>query len=420
MRRLATVGLICVVLAPAAAHAQTMKEKVKEHVDKNLEGKDKKKKKKKSTSTSPTRNRPATGGESSAESGPQGEPVELELADDAELAADREKLPHRILPGGLALDLRVDGAWRGWVPQQYRSAEVDIAGYATWSLAVKVKPFSWLTLYQLRYESNGLNPPRNHKATVAQQVGTYAPKAAWLLAWMGLTFFKEWQPMVRYEARSFTTTATPKQPVCIVDREDSGDLMDCPLTEDRLRMISAYESLIAGVLWKPRYGANNVFATYDRTGPPLYAGVGLLSYHKPYQVTIGGDTLEEYLFDGRFRGAGLALGGNFGGGPRRFFADVDFQIGLGEVSLTDDFTLNEVAPDDWLIGYVQGNLNLGYKFVLYRGPPTIYFQPSASAGGASFHFVRTSASEGDMGEDSSPNLNWDFFYSGRGAIEFAF
>lgn len=423
MRRLATVGLIGVVLAPAA-HAQTMKDKVKDHVEENLDDREGGQKKKKKRSTKPggdrksdaSHARPSGGG--AAAEGEQYEVVGL--ADDSELRADREKLPRRALPWNLALDLRLDGAWRGWVPQQYDSAEVDIAGYATWSVAVKMKPFTWLTLYQVRYESNGLHPPRNKKATVAQQVGTYAPKAAWVLAWLGLTFFKEWQPMVRYEARSFTTTASPKQPLCIVDRDASEDLMDCPLTEDRLRMISAYESLTAGVVWKPSYSANNILATYDRTGPPLYAGVGLLSYHKPYQVTIGGDTLEEYLFDGRFRGAGLALGGNFGGGPRRFFADVDLQVGVGEVSLTDDFTLNEVTPDDWMIGYIQGNLDLGYKFVLYAGPPTIYFQPSASAGGASFHFVRTSADADDMGSDSSPNLNWDFFYSGRGAIELAF
>jgi hypothetical protein len=438
MRCLATVALICVFVTPAAA--QTVRDKVKEHVDKHLDDKDQKKKKKpaKKKSSSHPAGRPVGagpdvggGGGGRGEGGEGGEGGQggegegggvevVGLADDSELAADRQKLPRRVLPWNLALDLKVDGAYRGWAPQQYDSAEVDIAGYFTWSVAVKLKPFSWLTVHQAHYESNGLESPRNSKASVAAQAGSYVPKAAWVLAWLGFPFFKEWQPTIRYEARAFSTTATPKQPVCIVDRDESGDLMDCPLTTSRLRMISSFETLVAGVLWKPRYGANNVFATYDRTGPPLYAGVGLMSYHKPYQVTIDGDTLEEYLFDGRFRGAGLALGGNFGGGPRRFFADIDMQVGVGEVSLTDDLTLNEVAPDDWMIGYIQGNLNLGYKFVLWDGPPTMYFQPALSAGGASFHFVRTSAKEGDAGENSSPNLNWDFLWSARGAIEFAF
>ena len=163
--------------------------------------------------------------------------------------------------------------------------------------------------------------------------------------------------------------------------------------------------------------SKSIFATKDSKLPPAYLGVGLLSYRKPYQVTIDGDTLEEYLFDGHFRGAGLAMGTNLGGGARRFFANADLQVGLGEVALTRDFTLNEVTPNNWLIGYLQGDVHAGFRFVVFDGPPTVYFRPSVSAGGASFHFVNTSAQQGE--DNSAPTLNWDFLWSARAALEIA-
>jgi hypothetical protein len=182
-------------------------------------------------------------------------------------------------------------------------------------------------------------------------------------------------------------------------------------------MISSFETVVAGVRYNSAMESRSFFATAKGKLPPMYAGLGLMSYNKPYQVNVDGDTLDDFLFDGRFRGAGLALGGEVGGGPRRFFASLDLQIGLGEVSLTNDLTLNEVAPSDWLIGYVQGNFNAGYSFVLYEGPPTIYFRPTASAGGASFHFVKTKTMAGEA--TTAPNLNWDLLWSTRAAIEFA-
>ena len=60
-----------------------------------------------------------------------------------------------------------------------------------------------------------------------------------------------------------------------------------------------------------------------------------MQYRKPYQLNIDGFTLAQYLFDARFRGAGLALGTELGGGLDNFFAEVDAQLGLGEVSLTE-------------------------------------------------------------------------------------
>lgn len=410
---IALAGIIA--LAAGNAAAQTVRDSVKEHVDKEL---DKPGKGKRSGSDRRQRRRgDRSGNESFADDGSGGEQYTVSLADDPALSSDGPRLPHRILPGGLALDFKVDGAYRGWLPQQYDSAEVDVAGYATWSVAVKGKPFRWLTIHRGYYESNGLAAPRNDDAAVAASVGKHIPKAAWALAYLGVPLLKTWQPIVRYETRAFNTTATPRTPVCIVDRSDSGDLMNCPRTMDQLEMISAFETLVFGIRYKPGFDHRSFLATSKGKLFPMYAGLGLMSYHKPYQVTVDGNTLEDFLFDGRFRGAGLALGTNLGGGARRFFADVDMQIGLGEVSLTDDFTLNEVTPDDWLIGYIQGQLHAGYRFVVIEGPPTIYFRPSLSGGGASFHFVRTRAEEGET--TGAPNLNWDFLWSARAALELA-
>lgn len=341
------------------------------------------------------------------------------MGDDPELVNPSGKLPKRFLPKTLSLDLKIDGAYRGWLPQQYRAASVDIASYATYRISLRGKFFKYISLHRGHYESTGLVAPRNKKASVSAQAGALAPKGAKALAYIGFPFFKTWQPVVRYESQSFNTSATPKIPLCIVDRKTSTttDISNCPKETTKLEMISSFETVVAGVRWNPSIESRSFLATSKGKLPPMYAGLGLMSYNKPYQVNVDGDSLDDYLFDGIFRGVGLALGTAVGGGPRRFFGKIDLQVGLGEVSLTDDLTLNEVAPADWLIGYVQGNLNAGYAFVLFDGPPTIYFKPMISAGGASFHFVKTKTPEDEP--VTAPNLNWDLLWSARAAIEFA-
>ena len=405
---------LLVGLSPAFAQAQSARDAVTDHVEKNLDPKKDKKPKRSG--------RQPTNSTTSNSTDPQGEgtAVSLDFTDSELVNPTGPKLPVRLLPGiasYMRLDLKLDTAYVGWLPQQYASTDVDIASYLTWSVAVKGKFLKYLTIHKGSYESNGLSSPRTENAAVAAQVGKHVPKAANALAYIGLPFLKTWQPIIRYEARAFNTSATPKIPVCIVDYEDSADLADCPREQRKLRMISSYETLVAAVRYNSKAPSTSVFATNKGKIPPMYMGLGLLSYRKPYQVTIDGDTLEEYLFDGHFRGAGLAFGGNFGGGARRFFADVDVQVGLGEVSLTRDFKLNDVTPDDWLIGYVQGNVHTGFRFVVFDGPPTVYFRPSVSVGGASFHFVNTRAD--GAGSDSAPTVNWDLLWSARAALEVA-
>ena len=80
----------------------------------------------------------------------------------------------------------------------------------------------------------------------------------------------------------------------------------------------------------------NLVPYLDDKLPPLFFGIGLMQYEKPYQLTIDDVTLDEALFDARFRGAGLAFGTTLGGGVNRFVFAVDAQAGLGQVSLTED------------------------------------------------------------------------------------
>ncbi len=134
-------------------------------------------------------------------------------------------------------------------------------------------------------------------------------------------------------------------------------------------------------------------------------------------MTVGGSTLPDVLFDARFQGAGLALASNIGGGINRLFLEGDVQVGAGRVKLANDLTLNELAPEDWLIGYVQGNLTAGFRWALIKGPPTIFLTPILTAGGASFHFINTKAGAKDSAD--APSLNWDFMWSGRMALEVA-
>lgn len=391
-------------------HAQTVRDKAKKHVGDELD--DKKRKKRRSPSDGRTRRRQGRSASDGAQ--PTGPTYTLSLADDPILARGVMKLPRRLFPRAhnyLRVDLELDAAYRGWLAQQYDSAEVDIASFATWRAGVKGRFFRYLSLFRGYYESTGLHSPRNTKAALASKVGTRSHKGAKALAYFGLTFWKRFHPMLRYEAQAFQTEATPKIPVCIVGREDSVDAMSCPRTMDKLRVVSSYETLVAGLRVALPHPSRNILASKEGTVPPFYVGLGLMSYSKPYQINVDGATLEEFLFDGRFRGAGLAMGTQLGGGPQRFFGGVDMQIGLGEVQLTDDFTLNEVTPDDWLIGYIQGNLRGGYELVVFKGPPTITIKPELSIGGASFHFVSTSGEA-----DSAPSLNWDLLWSARVSV----
>ncbi len=405
------------------ASAQTIRDNVKDHVDNELEGEGKEKRKKAAKTPAPA---PTTRKATQPPPGPpdpNAKTVSFSLTgDDLEQSTrppDKDGLPRRLFSGYLALDLKLDGAYRGWLPQQYDLVDVDVAGYYTWSVALRGKFFKYVNLHRGYYESNALAAPRNQEASVAVKAGSYVPKAAWLLGVIGFPFLDVWEPVIRYEARSFDTTATPQAPVCIVNRDTntSMDLGSCARTMQQLKVVSSFETLIVGVRYHRDKDSGAVIRSSNEKTPPIIFGLGLLSYNKPYQVTVGGSTLPDVLFDARFQGAGLALASNIGGGINRLFLEGDVQVGAGRVKLANDLTLNELAPEDWLIGYVQGNVTAGFRWALIKGPPTIFLTPILTAGGASFHFINTKAGAKDSAD--APSLNWDFMWSGRIALEVA-
>jgi hypothetical protein len=328
------------------------------------------------------------------------------------------KLPVRVLGKYLQLDLTFGGGYRGWVPQQYDVVHVDVASYATWNIDLKAKLFGFLSLRRGYIESNGVSAPSSDEASVAKTTAEFAPKAMWLLGVLGVPINKMWEPQIRYESRAFETRAVPQEPVCIVDRKMGDfDPNKCALSNKPLKIISRYETLVAGVRYNKSKGGSAVMESKASKFPPLFFGIGVMQYQKPYQLDIDGYTYSQALFDGHFRGIGAALGVDFGGGIDNYFADIDAQLGLGEVSLTDNLTVNELVPKGKSIGYLQGTASLGYKLVLIHAAPTLTFVPVVKAGGASFFLVDTSGAKGTDGSSStSPSVNWDFLWTVQASL----
>jgi len=389
------------------AFAQTLREAVKDHVRENLEKPAPEKKAKKRHKTKQQTNDADTDQTKT-------EPLTQAQTDEKQTPEPAPKLPVRVIGRDLELDLAVGGGYRGWLPQQYPTVDVDMASYFTWNIDVKARIFRWLNLRRGYYESSGLSGPRTSGAAVAAQAGSYVPKAAWLLGMLGFPFLQVWEPIIRYESRAFQTKAKPIGKVCIVKPDQGGDLENCPPTDKPLRIVSGFETLVAGIRYNHSKDSSPVTHAPKGKVPPIFVGIGLMSYTKPYQVTVDGNVLNEYLFDSRFQGAGLAGGTELGGGIDQFFADVYLQVGLGKIKLTDNLTLNELAPKGWLIGYLQGDLSIGYRLPLWRFAPTLMFVPVLTGGGAAFFFFKPWLREGE--EAHTPGINWDFLWTARGSL----
>jgi hypothetical protein len=431
-----------VLAHPARLRAQSVRDAVKQHVKTELDRtKEKKKEERKREAEreekekrqqkpparpEPARPEPARPAPATADETKGKKPanrVEIKLGGEPEKAPpegekpkdDKPKPPFRVFGKDFKVDLKLGAGYRGWIPQQYPNVEVDMASYFTWTVSARAKVFKWLVIHRAYYESSGLSGPRTEEAAVAAEIGSFAPKAAWVLGMLGFPIFKVWEPVISYESRAFNTTARSREPegVCPVSADFEGELDACARVE-KLRIVSGFETLVAGVRYNHHKDPSPVIQAPKGKVPPIFFGIGLMSYTKPYQVTIEGATLEGLLFDGRFRGIGLAGGTELGGGVYRFYADIDLQIGLGEVSLTEDLTLNELAPEGWLIGYVQGNATVGYRVPIWRFAPTLIFVPSVSGGGASFFFFETNPEEGEEGTTAA--VNWDFLWTVRGSF----
>ncbi len=388
-------------LQTEAADAQDVRDLVREHLEQELEHKP--------SARPPRKARPKpkpSAARARAHTDTARSHLKLQIPD--EPAPEGPPLPQRVIPDYLQLDVTLGGGYRGWLPQQYSHVKVAVGTYYVWTIDVRAKFFKLVTLHRGYYESNGLAGPRTEEAAVAAQVGSYIPKAAWVLGVLGFPWFKVWEPILRYESRAFHTAARPRTPVCIVTDEVASDLSRCERSRDALHISSGFETFVAGV----RYDQGRDPDRDPRAPklPPITFGLGLLSYRKPYQVNVNGNTLDGYLFDGRFRGAGLQLGVDFSRGPDKLSISVDAQLGLGEVRLTPDLSLNSLAPEDWWMGYVVGNANLSYALPLYRGVPTIMFVPSAAIGGATFFFFKTKADKAQDRSDVAA-ANWDLLWS---------
>jgi hypothetical protein len=324
---------------------------------------------------------------------------------------DAERLPKRVFGKTFELDVKVGGGIRGWYPDQYPLVSIDHASYMTWSLDLKAKLFGFLRLHRGYYESNGLRGPRTHGAVVARDVGKLVPKAAWLLGTLGVPLSRRWETLVSYETRTFVTRARPSAPVAIAERKTSPDtdLSLLPRSDQPLQFVSGFETLVLGVRYFPERGNAGLVGDASGPIPPMYLGVGFTQYSKPYQVRVGNDPLDEILFDGRFRGAGLAYGLATARQVERPYVTLDTQLGLGEVSLLDDLTLNELLPQDWLIGYLQGSVMAGYILPLLRTRPTPLLTAELTAGGATFFYFQIASNE----SEKAPTLplNWDLFWA---------
>jgi hypothetical protein len=397
------IAAACFALCCSAAHAQDIRDVVRDHLDQELEHK---------PSAVPRARRAKPRPRKAPASRPR-EHVTLQVEDEPTPAPEPEAppsapFPQRVLEKYLQLDVSLGGGYRGWLPQQYRHVNVAVGTYYVWTIDVRAKFFKLVTLHRGYYESNGLAGPRTEEAAVAAQVGSYIPKAAWVLGVLGFPWFKVWEPILRYESRAFHTAAHPRRPVCVVTDDVASDLSLCARSRDELRITSGFETFVAGVRYDQ--GRDPDRDPKLTTLPPITFGLGLLSYRKPYQVNVDGNTLDGYLFDGRFRGAGLQLGVDWNRGPDKFSISVDAQLGLGEVKLTKQISLSELAPEGWWMGYVVGNANLSYRLPLFRGVPSIVLVPSAAIGGATFFFFKTKP---DKGQDQSDvaAANWDLLWS---------
>lgn len=408
---------VCILLMCLEGRAQTIKDDVKQFVEESLE--DEQEDAREEAEREEEREE---GREEDSEEKPKSKPQEKRPGKKKHVAAPKREdyehpvgnhLPLRVMHENFRLDLKVGAGYRGWAPQQYTNVSVEPANYFTWSVGASALFFKTVNLSKARYESNSAASPRTSYVESAARYGSWALKAAWFLAELGIPVLDRLEPSVRYEARSFMTTARsePGTTVCVVPFNQDTDVEGCPTRSRDLTITSSLETAAVGLKIHPGKGSFAVMNDEPMKAPSFFVGAGYLSYLKPYQVTIGEHTLDEYLFTGRFYGGGLALGMEVGGGVNKPYIDVWAQLGLGKVRLTGDLTLNELAPEDWLIGYVQGNAMVSFRWAPFDWAPTLLIVPSGTVSGASFFFFETNANEDR--QVATPNINWDVLYTVR-------
>jgi hypothetical protein len=407
LARSALAGALALAAASfsSPARAQSIRDAVGGHLDQNLENRPKKKRNRpRHRHRAPAAPMPSPTAQSTAAPAPEPEPQ-----------PSGPDLPVRVIGKNLKLDPSIGIGYRGWQPQQYHSLSVRTENALTWQLELKAQFFGLLTLHRGYYESNAVNGPRHEGATIAAEIGGKAPKAVWVLGVLGVPIKWVLEPLIRYESRAFESTATPRNGRLVRIIPHSADarapLDAFPETNARLRMVSSYETFVVGLRYNHDNDPSGIIGAKPGSIPPLYFGVGYTRFAKPYQVTVGDAVFDEAVFDGRFEGLGLALGLDTNQKPERFYANVATQFGLGRVKLTQNYVLNDDLPENWAIGYVQGNVAVGYIHPVLITMPTPLVGLEASAGGATFFYFKTVRQEGEPLE--TPPLNWDLLWAVR-------
>jgi hypothetical protein len=339
-------------------------------------------------------------------------------------------IPQRVFGKYFELDPKLGGGLRGWIAEQYPTVKVSADTYYTWSIDINARILRYVNIHRGYYESNGIAGPVHRGAAVAVEAAGYAKKAAWLLGVVGVPITKAWEPIIRYEARAFKTRAVPNQPVRIVpfDTPPDTDLATIPATTNALTMVSGFETFVVAMRYDHSQSSSATIGQHPGKVPPFYFGLGFTQYAKPYQVTVGDSVLDSVLFDARFRGAGIALGTSLPSRPDALILDAAVQFGVGEVRLLDKLTLNELLPNttnrgglrppEWVIGYLEGDLSLGYAYTLLRTKPSVLVSAVANGGGARFFYVKTQSEQGE--KVNMPSLNWDFLWGVRAYLTVPF
>lgn len=332
-----------------------------------------------------------------------GEPADESASAPPELAPVLSRSGLSLFGRQAFLDVSVAHRMQVWLPAQNPAVHLAAAPYRTFRLELRGGVDGLFSLHQLALETDGSTWVGWRGPAVSPAAGASGIGAAAALASIGLPFLRFggarwWEPIIRYEVSSYATTATPSRPVCLVppDGDTGADPPACDRTDGPLRMASRFESLVVGI------------QLASASGTFVNAGVDVIRQRKPYQVNVDGRTLDDFLFDARFGGAGAALGFGVGGdqGPS-LRGGVHF--GAAWVSLTNDLSLGDVLPAGWGLEYFRWSATLGYGHVLWKGPPLVQLRAGLDGSGSYFIYTRDDAEE-------TPTLSRDLFFTGRLAL----
>lgn len=329
--------------------------------------------------------------------------------------------PSRTAPGVFEVDIAAGGLVRGWEPQQYPTVEVETRTQGTWHVDVRARIADVIAVHRAYYESSGMVAPRGQLSGRAEDANQAGSSMAWLIGMLGIPAIKfggGFEPMFRYEALAFMSTAYPTAPVRFVPRDTPRNMLGAlPLTTGSVEIATTFETVVAGVRFdRDAFSSAGSTTQEDVHDPSYFVGLGVTSYAKPYMLRVGDNYLDEFLFDARFQGVGLAMGMSSPAGPDRPFLDISGQFGAGKVQIIEEFELSEQLPDGLGVAYLQGNLSGGYAAGLVKGPVSLSLSVIGSVGGMYFYVYEksessSSSSSSSSSESRSETLNWDVLWS---------